>query len=173
MAILRVFWGSALSPELDALYHAVRTMPSGEHDGCGVGWDWAIEVFNHAIKSHIDTHVSEAQINDFVANWAFIETVSAHAHDLIYSNRAERHWRGRDVRKDIDALKDFFRKSIGATWAQATRVTTRLTVTTGADRKMPPWEEIARVMRRPGADAPHAYIRNYVDGLTPYFDWVP
>merc|ERR1712086_788496 len=28
-----------------------------------------------------------------------------------------------------------------------------------------------RVMRRTGDDAPHIYIRNYVDRLTPYFDW--
>ena len=158
-------------PDLDALYHKIRTMPSGDHDGCGVGWDWAIEVFNHAIKSHVDTHVSEAQINNFVEDWAFVETVSAHLREIIYSNRADRHWRGRNVRADIEELKAFFRQSIGSTWAQATRPTSQLTVTRGADRSMPPWEEVSRVMRRTGDDAPHIYIRNYVDRLTPYFDW--
>ena len=171
MSIMRVFWGCAMVPDLDALYHKIRTMPSGDHDGCGVGWDWAIEVFNHAIKSHVDTHVSEAQINNFVEDWAFVETVSAHLREIIYSNRADRHWRGRNVRADIEELKAFFRQSIGRTWAEATRPTSGLTVTRGADRSMPPWEEVSRVMRRTGDDAPHIYIRNYVDRLTPYFDW--
>ena len=54
MAILRAFWGQALEPDLDALYHAMRCIPSGTHDGCGVGWDWACELLNGAIKSHVD-----------------------------------------------------------------------------------------------------------------------
>ena len=33
MAIMRVFWGMGLVPDLDALYHAIRTIPSGEHLG--------------------------------------------------------------------------------------------------------------------------------------------
>ena len=32
MAIMRVFWGLALTPELAALYHAIRTCPSGTLD---------------------------------------------------------------------------------------------------------------------------------------------
>lgn len=57
MAIMRVFWGMGLVPDLDALYHAIRTIPSGEHLGCGVGWDWAIEMLNGAIKKHVGAHV--------------------------------------------------------------------------------------------------------------------
>ena len=53
MSIMRVFWGMGMVPELDALYHAIRTIPSGEHDGCGVGWDWMIEALNGAIKAHV------------------------------------------------------------------------------------------------------------------------
>ena len=29
------------------------------------GWDWAIELLNHAIKSHVGYHVSEEQITNF------------------------------------------------------------------------------------------------------------
>ena len=53
MAILRVFWGLAMTGDLDKLYHNIRTCPSGKHDGCGVGWDWLIEGLNHAIKSPV------------------------------------------------------------------------------------------------------------------------
>ena len=35
MSIMRVFWGTALDPEFDRLYHMIRTVPSGSHDGLG------------------------------------------------------------------------------------------------------------------------------------------
>ena len=56
MALMRVFWGQCMVDELDELYHAMRSMPSGDHEGCGVGWDWPIELLNHAIQSHVDMH---------------------------------------------------------------------------------------------------------------------
>ena len=173
MSILRVFWGTAMVPDLDAFYHAIRTIPSGDHDGSGVGWDWAIENLNGAIKFHVDTHVSEAQISNFVADWAAIEAVQHQMRELIYANRAERHWRGRDVRADIEKLKKFFRDNIGATWARATRENASPSVTVGADRATPPWREVEQVMARRGDDAPHAYIRSYVTGMTPFFAWQP
>ena len=173
MSILRVFWGQAMVPELDELYHAMRSMPSGEHDGSGVGWDWPIENLNGAIKSHVDMHVSEAQIEKFLLDWPMLEEVQRHMRDILYSNRAERHWRGRDVDADVAELKKFFREQIGATWAEAVRPNNVLTVTTGPKRNKRPWEEIEAVMGRRGVDAPHAYIRNYVLEMTPYFDWQP
>ena len=108
MALLRVFWGRAMVPDLDKLYHAIRTMPSGQHDGCGVGWDWPIEQVNFAIKQHVDMHVSETQITNFVADWAFIESIEKAMRSVLYENKAERHWRGRNVRDDVDKLKAFF-----------------------------------------------------------------
>ena len=96
MAILRAFWGQALESDLDELYHAMRCVPSGTHDGCGVGWDWVCELLNGAIKSHVDMHVSEEQIRKFISNWALLETVQRHLRDVLYANRAERYWRGRN-----------------------------------------------------------------------------
>ena len=177
MAILRAFWGQALCPELDELYHNIRSIPSGEHDGCGVGWDWAIELLNHAIKSHVDMHVSEAQIRNFIANWSLLETVQEHMREILYANRDERHWRGCDVDADVAKLKEFFRSrsrsGLGSTWGEVTRQETTCKVTLGHERHMPPWREIERVMARRGADAPHAYIRDYVTDLTKFFPWAP
>ena len=68
MAIMRVFWGQALTPEVDALYHKIRTIPLSDQFGSGVGWDMAIEMLNAAIKAHISHFVSEAQLRRFVAN---------------------------------------------------------------------------------------------------------
>ena len=132
-----------------------------------------IENLNGAIKSHVDMHVSEAQIEKFLLDWPMLEEVQRHMREILYSNRAERHWRGRDVDADVAELKKFFREQIGATWAEAVRPNNVLTVTTGPKRNKRPWEEIEAVMGRRGVDAPHAYIRNYVLEMTPYFDWQP
>ena len=171
MSILRVFWGQALVPELSELYHRIRSIPSGDHEGSGVGWDWPIELLNHNIKSHVDMHVSEEQIIKFISNWPMLEVVQEHMREILYANRAERHWRGRDVDADVETLKRFFRRHIGATWVEATRPNAVVAVTTGHNRQKRPWREIAGVMARRGADAPHAYIRRYVTGMTPYFAW--
>ena len=173
MAIMRVFWGQAMTADLDALYHAIRAIPSGDHDGCGVGWDWAVELLNGAIKRGVDTRVSEEQIRNFVRDWALVETVQLQLRDLIYANRAERHWRGRDVRADVETLKKFFRESIGNTWARATRANTSPNVLLGQTRMRPPWREMQDVMRPRGPLPPHTYIRQYVTGMTPFFSWQP
>ena len=173
MSILRVFWGQALVPDLDALYHALHTVSSGGRSGDGVGWDWAIEMLNGAIKSHVGYHVSEEQITAFVRDWPLLESVLEHMRTILYANRAERDWRGRDVDADVATLKAFFRKAIGSTWAEATRPTTTLKVVRGTDRGVKPWIEIARVMARGGRAAPDVYISEYVRRMTPYFTWRP
>ena len=171
MAIMRVFWGLAMTSDLNAFYHAIRTIPSGTHDGCGVGWDMPIEQLNHAIKSHLGAHVSEAQINNFILNWACVESVEKKLRDFIYAERVDKYWRGRDATADIATLKDWFRDTIGSTWAQATAPDARLKVCTRSARR--PWLDVAAVMQRRGNDAPHAYIRRYVTGMTPFFTWCP
>jgi len=173
MAILRVFWGQALSSDLSALYHKIRTIPTGTHDGCGVGWDMPCEDLNGAIRSHVDTRVSEKQITNFVADWALVEAVQAQMRRLLFGNRAERHWRGRDASVDVETLKTFFRDKIGATWTQATRANTTPHVLQGPDRGVSPWREVRDVMARTGRDAPHEYIQRYVAEMTPFFQWSP
>ena len=173
MSILRVFWGQALVGDLDELYHALHVVSANGGVGDGVGWDWAIELLNHAIKSHVGYHVSEEQIVNFLRDWPLLEAVLAQMQEIMYANRADRDWRGRDVDADVATLKAFFRKAIGSTWAQATRPTTVLKVVRGTERGTKPWDEVRNVMARRDQDAPHAYIRNYVRRMTPYFEWRP
>ena len=172
MSILRVFWAEGLCDDLQALYHAIRTCPNGKHDGCGVGWDLTVEDLNGAIKSHVDLHVSETQISNFVADWPFLEAVQEQMRELLYANCAERHWRGRDVRKDIDTLKAFFRRAVGASWARASRPDSTMRVTVaGRNAGRKPWKEVQAVMARSGEAAPHKYIKKYVEEMTPFFPW--
>ena len=121
MSIMRVFRGMAMTPDLNELYHNVRTLPAGQYDGSGVGYDMKIENFNLAIKTHVDMHVSEPQLVNFSQDWASIESVQKAMRARMYSKREARHWRGRDARADIEQLKKHFRYKIGSTWALATR----------------------------------------------------
>ena len=172
MAIMRVFWGQAMTADLDALYHKLRTIPMSDQYGSGVGWDMAIEMLNAAIKAHVNHFVSEAQIKHFVANWAMLECVQEHIRTLAYGpGAAYARAHHVDAGPDVATLVDKFKSVIGTTWAQVTRPNTVSHVTSGPRRGGLPWRETAEVMRRAGHDAPDAYIRRYVSQLTPYFVW--
>ena len=173
MSIMRVFWGMALTPEIDALYHKLRAVPTSDADGSCVGWDMLIEMLNAAIKAHVSHFVSETQVRNFVQNWALLEQVQQHMRAMAYGPGAA----GDGLSHQIDASADVaklvkkFKEVIGTTWAQVTRRDTVSHVTTGPQRSAVPWRETAAVMRRAGRDAPEAYIRRKVSELTPFFEW--
>ena len=173
MAIMRVFWGLALTPELADLYRKIRTIPSGDSPGSHVGWDMAVEMLNAAIKAHVLHQVSHVQITRFLANWALLESVQDRLRDYIYGGRAGivRSSHAADATEDVNKLVDKFKKLIGTTWAQATRANANSQVTIGHQRAMRPWVEVRNVMRRAGDDAPHVQIRKHVTRLTPFYGW--
>ena len=173
MSIMRVFWGMALTPELDALYHKLRTVPTSDALGSGTGWDMIIEQLNGAIKDHVSHFVSEAQVSHFVQNWALLEQVQAHMREFAYGPGAGQAALSHqiDASADVATLVEKFKEVIGTTWAQVTRQNTVSHVTKGPQRTRVPWRETAEVMRRSGRDAPEAYIRRTVSALTPYFEW--
>ena len=172
MAIMRVFWGMALVSELDELYHNIRTVPTGGGvPGTNVGWDMAIEWLNWAIKQHVLYNITENQIDQFLENWPFMETVRNGLRDIIYKMRAKVHLHERNVDKDVERLKEFFRTKIGPDWATATAAKSVPSILKGGTRR--PWVEVQAMMGRSGDAAPHVYIRNYVRDLTPFFSWQP
>ena len=173
MSIMRVFWGLALAPELDALYHRIRTIPSGNSPGSGVGWDMSVEMLNAAIKGHVQHQVSHTQISNFLANWALLESVQERLRDYVYSGRqnARRASHHADATDDVKSLVAIFKRAIGVTWAAATTPNPTSHVTEGPQRRSVPWHEVQARMSRSGADAPHAEIRRHVTPLTPFFTW--
>ena len=166
MAIMRVFWGCALTPELHELYHKIRTIPSGSHNGSGVGWDWAVEMLNAAIKSHVLHHVSDDRVQDFLANWALLETIIKHVRQASDGKSHQVN-----ATADVNTLIKEFRKVIGTDWATATTARTNSQVTVGPQRTKLPWREVAEVARRSGSDATHAVVRRHVTQLTGFFPW--
>ena len=174
MAILRVFWGMVLSPELDELYHKIRTAPTdSEHPGSNVGWDMLIEWLNRAIKSHVTTHITEAQIEEFLRNWPFMETVRGGVRDFVYAARTFRDFRWRDVDGDVEKILAFLRKKVGKDWAAATKVNSVPHILKAGESTKRPWKEIQGKMDKQGAEAPHVFVRNVVNRYTSFFQWQP
>ena len=156
------------------IMHTDSPLPSSTHDGSGVGWDMAVEMLNAAIKAHVAHHISEAQIRQFVANWALLEVVQQRLRAMMYSQRGERNRSSTvDATPDVNKLVGVFKQVIGNSWAQATTPNTVSHVTTGSGRARLPWLEVRSVMARRGDDAPHVYIRKHVRELTPFFSWMP
>ena len=174
MAILRVFWGMCLVPELDALYHEVRTAPTdSKHPGSNVGWDMLIEWLNSAIKSHVTAHITRAQIEEFIRNWPFMETVRGGVREFIYALRVARDYRWRDSDGDVATLKAFFRDKIGRDWVMATRVNTIPHVLKSGMSTSRPWLEAQRKMALTGEAAPHRFVYHAVNRYTQFFPWRP
>ena len=175
MSIMRVFWGLALTPELDRLYHKIRTIPSGKGLGCGVGWDMAVEMLNAAIKAHVQHQVSHTQIENFIRNWALLECVQERLRDYIYGGRqgVRRASHHADPTTDVNTLVDEFKAVIGDTWAKAITPNTTSHVTVGHQRARVPWREVAAAMRRPSPESPHEEIHRHVSHLTRFFPWAP
>ena len=172
MAIMRVFWGMCLTSELDALYHKIRTAPTNsKHPGSNVGWDMLIEWLNHAIKQHVTSHITQAQIENFIRNWPFMETVRAGIRDAIYGMRTDRDYRWRDADADVEKLKKFFREKIGADWTTATRVNNSPSILKAGMSTSRPWLEVERKMGERGAKAPHVFVRSTVNRYTGFFPW--
>jgi len=174
MAIMRVFWGMALKPELSDLLHALRTIPSDSGES-GVGWDMAIENLNLAIKQHVAHHVSETQVKDYCMSHALIETIQKDMRELLYGSRAAHHGSHNvDATTDVNKLVERMKAVVGTTWQAATQPKTTASVVTGPTaslRKAAPWTEVETAMERAGNDHPSHVIRQKVKDLTPFFQW--
>ena len=71
MAIMRVFWGLALEPNLRELYHSLRAIPMSKKGY--VGWDTPIEWLNGAITEMVPSKVSEERISRAIRNHSTLQ----------------------------------------------------------------------------------------------------
>ena len=173
MSIMRVFWGMALTPELSALYHKIRTLPNNKGNGSGVGWDMAIEMLNAAIKAHVEHRVSETQITQFVQSWALLECVQERMQNFLHPGHDPSARHMIDATPDVNKLVAKFKSVIGITWAAAIAPNVNSHVTQGPQRASRPWVEVRNVMARTGPDEPAAYVVSQVAPLTPFSAWLP
>ena len=119
MAIMRIFWSEALSPELAAIYHRHRTIPLTGLPGSNVGWDMPIEKENLACSGLV--RPSKERLEQFISELNFLGPVS---------RGLERIWKGRrktaannmkKIEEDVQAVVDHLKAKLGSTWAQASQ----------------------------------------------------
>ena len=119
MAVILIYWGSALVEPLQAFYHNTRTVRwLWSH----VGWDMPIEKLNMWIKESVLSNISEWQICQFISRLNFMQHVMRCLRGLVFWRRARDTATPRDIRVDVDLILDFLRSNIGTTYAVATQV---------------------------------------------------
>lgn len=151
--------------ELNELYHKIRAIPSkhGNH----VGWDMACEHLNFAIKGHVGTRVSEAQIENFLEDWALLENVQDRMRLIAHDSSSHEA----NARRDVASLVALFKREIGTTWAAAIRPNTVPHVSNSPVRQVTPWAEKLGLAQRTGDAAPLNHVRNILRNLSSFFPW--
>ena len=125
-------------PKLSHLYHQLRAVPLSEH--VYVGWDSPVEFLNGAITDGVSSLVSESRIEEFVANYAFMNHNYAALLDMLEISRPTRA-NMRDMDANVARMKDWLITHIGATWDAAVlaNANSKLGIST---RGQPPWKEM-------------------------------
>lgn len=165
MAVMRVFWADALVPDLADLYHALRAIPMSKRTN--VGWDTPIEWLNGSITDGVKRLVSENKIEEFVANYSFLNSNYAALLDVLEVAKPDRAHHMRDMDSNVDRMKGWLVRHIGPDWATATRrnANSRLGITRG----VLPWVEMQRANTKTGGDAVPAFVERHVRHLTNNF----
>jgi hypothetical protein len=165
MAILRVYWAEALTPQLAHLYHALRAVPVSNR--VYVGWDTPIEWLNGAITDGVRSLVSDARIEKFVENYAFMN----HNYASLLS-MADKKQAGvakmRDMDGNVARMKGWLVRHVGADWATASAPNSNSKLGISS-RGQPPWKEMRAAMTKPGADSVPSHVASVVRGLTSSF----
>lgn len=171
MAVMRVWWAQAMTPQLASLYHKIRSLPMSNNKGVKVGWDTPIEWLNGAITAGVEKLVSESRIENFIERFPLLQ----HNYNVLraeFFSRAEHHSWMKSMETDVNHWKAFFIEKIGRNWQQATsrNTTSKLGITRGT----PPWEEVRTTMHKHGRDSVAHYVAEHARNLTSnFYNWAP
>ena len=111
---------------------------------------------NGAITSGVSSLISEQRIEDFVENYAFME--SSYTSLLNEFNHARSGQSNmRELDGNVNRMKSFLVSNIGADWATATAANqvSRLGIDS---RGIVPWDEVRTAMMRTGVLTPHLLL---------------
>ena len=115
MSVILVYWGVALVEPLQAFYHNTRTV---RWIRSHVGWDMPIEKLNMWIKESVISNISQWQICQLISRLNFMQHVLRSVKQLVNRNRKVDSATLKDVREDVDKIKDFVRDKIGSTYIE-------------------------------------------------------
>ena len=171
MSVILVYWGAALVEPLQTFYHNTRTV---RWIHSHVGWDMPIEKLNMWIKESVISNISKWQICQFVRRLNFMQHVLRSVKDLVRRNRTADTATLKDIREDVDKMKDFLRDKIGQSFNEASTPSDENLLSVD----MADWGGL----RRQRACAPfaqiraqqpriQAYVREQVAKLCPWHHW--
>ena len=118
MAIMRIFWSNALSPNLKHIYDRMRTISLLGLPGSNVGWDMPIEKENLAISQHV-VRPSFERIEKYVSELNFLGPVSRGIEKVFLANRNRKPGQMIKIQNDVTAVVNHLIKVLGGTWATA------------------------------------------------------
>ena len=162
MAIMRIFWSEALSPVLSTIYHRHRTISLLGIPGSNVGWDMPIEKENLACEGLI--RPSEERLKKFIEELNFLGPVSRGLERLMKGRRKQTVHRMKKIDRDVQAVVEHLKATLGATWAQASvpRVQANsLLVNPPKSRR--PWLSRDAMIAEQGGRAFRDWIRSHLD----------
>ena len=172
MAVILIYWGSALVEPLQSFYHNTRTV---RWIMSHVGWDMPIEKLNMWIKESVVANISRWQICQFIRRLNFMQHVMRCIRSLVFWRRERDTSTPKEIRADVDLIKEFLRKLIGTTYGAATQPSDANLL--GVD--MADWggQRRARecapfVQLRHGQNGYREYVRKQIAKLCPWHHWV-
>ena len=174
MSVMRVYWSQAIVRPVAKFVDTIRTLPLSRHGGArNVGWDMPCENLNRDIKDDLKEPHRE-NVDAYVSEWDFTRTVEDGIVEIIEANRSElKDALHKKIDTDVDALKNFFKDKIGATFADATcqnglPQTTRSNIKL-KPRAVTPWENVRRTAD--GDESVTDFVKRHVRDKAPWHVW--
>ena len=163
MAVMRIFYSEALTPDLASLYHNIRTIPLSYKAGSRTGHDMPCEMLHRAISAGVVNHVSPERIGNFIRAFPFLQRGKDMLHQWLLAGRKDKQTFMKDMDADVQKLKQWFVDKVGADWRAATRRNSNSQLGLASGKL--PWKEVAETSQKGGEDAVAAYVARHARSL--------
>ena len=175
MSVILIYWGVALVGDLATAFHNTRTLRWIDSH---TGWDMFIEALNAMIKAAVTANITEDQIRKFIRRLNFTNVVNRGLEAVLRHYRKDPQAVDKQIRTDVEMMKEFLREKIGNNYAKATSPSDDNLLGLdlsewGGDRNAQekrngtPWRQMQRAM----ADY-RDYVERKVADLCPWHRWV-
>ena len=162
MAIMRIFWSEALSPDLATVYHRHRTISLLGLPGSNVGWDMPIEKENLSCAGVV--RPTRERLSKHVRQLNFLGPVSRGLERLWKERRSQNPHKMKKIHDDVAAVVKHLQDTLGATWALASvpRLA-RNSLLVNPPLSPRPWESRDRTVAANGGRDFDQWIRSHLD----------
>ena len=174
LAILQVYRGAALHPELAKLWRQIRCLPMSRNAGACMGWDCPCEWLHDSITRHVQTHVTEKAIEDYILNKPFMDAAARGLRDLIGLDSTDAA-KLKKMNSDVSKIKKMLYAKVGSNWVAASAVnsSSKLFPSGSAGRTSRPWRQYEKIHKQAGKDSTYEYVRRHLMTLAFRHEWRP